>query len=106
MIHTVKKIIVPSRIIYQRKLYKIIKIDKKYIIKGYIFTIINDRIISLMIKNLHPNADSSGEFCLNKEVKNISDIEKAKPLLEQMLSTFNLDDCYFTPFGEIEYQLI
>lgn len=102
----VRKIIVPSRIIYKRKLFKITYIKQKYVIRKYCIKTIRDKFISLYLDSLHPNADSSGEFCVPYKITNITFKNNLKNILESMIYTFNLDDCYFKPWGEIEYEEI
>lgn len=103
MISTFRKIIVPSRLIYKKKLFKITYVPQKYIIKKYIIKIIQDKFVSLNIESSHPNADYSGEFCIPYNMTNITFKNNLKKILENMMNTFNLDNCYFTPWG-IKYE--
>lgn len=103
----IRKVIVPKQMIYKRKLYKITDIDKKYIIREYVVRLFNNKINSVSIDASHPNSDpSTNEFCIPHELRQLSLNTETKKFLEITLNVFNIDHCYFTPWGEIEYEKI
>lgn len=101
----IKKLLVPKRIIYNSKIYKITKIiNQDYIIKGYNIELLDGKIFDVILNNSHPNADpSNGEFCLPDILYNKELTDERKVAIENMICTFNVDSCYFTPWGNIEY---
>jgi hypothetical protein len=101
----VNDIFVPKRMIYQNKLYKIKKFDKKYIIKGYRVDLIDGKLFNIIIDGVHPNADPiTNDFCLPDSLYDKEFDKKTRHVIENMLRTFNVDACYFTPWGEIEFE--
>ena len=101
----IKKIIIPSRLIYEKQLYKITKISKKYVIREYMITEINGRFDSLFVTTPHPNVNpKTNMFCIPSFIDDSFIDENFKKLLESLMSTFNVDNCYFTPIGDIEYR--
>ena len=101
----INRVFVPKKLIYQSKLYKITKlINTNYIVKGYTIELLDGKIFDVIIKNIHPNADpTTGEFCLPDLMYEKELTEERKLAIENMICTFNVDSCYFTPWGEIEY---
>lgn len=101
----INKIFVPKRLIYKSKLYRITKlINTNYILEGYTIELLDGKIFDVIINNIHPNADpSTGEFCLPDIMYEKDLTDERKLAIENILQTFNVDSCYFTPWGEIEY---
>jgi len=104
----INKKILPSLIITNHKLYKILSIvDPDLIIKNYSIIIKHGKIKKVKIVGRHPNAnDLNNEFCLPTGVigKQLnSDIIK---FIEYLISTYFLDNCYFRPYGMITYKKI
>lgn len=98
---------IPSKLIFKHQLYQIIKIDKKFIIRGYTIKTIDNQISSVILNNPHPNAHPrNGEFCIPNQLRSLNLNKKTKGMIGLMLCHFNLDDCYFTPWNEIEYRRI
>lgn len=101
----VNRILVPSQMIYKKELYEICDIDNKYIIRKYKVLFDNKKIYEVFIDALHPNSNpSSGEFCIPNDLKQCDFDDISQSILENILITFNIDDCYFTPWGDIEYR--
>ena len=101
---TIKNYISPEKIIHNRKVFKIISYPPSYLIKGYEVTEINERIFRVHINGKHPNAKpSTGDFCLPYELRRVPFNDDTRQMLELILTHFNLDDCYFTPWNEIQY---
>jgi len=101
----IEEVIVPTRLIYKNDFYKILDYKDSYIIKGYTVVLVNDNIDEIIIHNLHPNANpKTGEFCIPHSLREFPFNEETKKMIYSMLSCFNLDDCFFTPWNEIKYQ--
>lgn len=95
----------PEKIIYNGDVFKIMNHPSKYFIKGYEVTVLNDKIYKVHINGKHPNAKpSTGNFCLPYELKQLPFNDTTKQMLELVLSHYNLNDCYFTPWNEIQYK--
>jgi hypothetical protein len=61
----------------------------------------------VILNNPHPNANpKTGEFCIPSYLRDYTINEKTLQFTENMLRCFNLDNCYFTPWSEIEYRKI
>lgn len=96
------RIIIPDRAIYNRRLYKMVA-ETKFIIKGFKVTIINGKIFKVNIRGKHPNANpKSRDFCIPNVLRKLPLNEESETLIHNKLSCFNLDDCYYTPWSEIE----
>ena len=96
----------PKRLIYNQKIYNIISCEKKYKISKYLCKVINDKLEELYIigNTCHPNAKpKNGEFCIPSSIKGANFDSLQKNIIENILTTFNIDYCYFTPWGEITY---
>lgn len=105
IIKTFHKTIVPLKLIYDRKIFRITNISKDYIIRGYKVKIGQDnKFISLHIKSLHPNANTSGKFCMESYYQTCIFDNEMQKMLEKSMSVFSLDNCYFRPWGDVEYE--
>jgi hypothetical protein len=101
----IRKPIAPQKIIHNGDIYQIIDYPYEYFIKGYKITLMDGRIDDVHINGKHPNAQpGTGEFCLPNELRKIPFNSKTKQFLETILSQYNLNNCYFTPWNEIQYQ--
>lgn len=101
----VRNSIGPQKIIHNGSVYRIIKYPRKYFIRGYKLTLINGKIDNVHIKAAHPNAQpSTGKFCIPNELRKMPYNHNTQKLLEIILGQFNLNNCYFTPWNEIQYR--
>jgi actin-related protein len=99
----VKKKIKPGRMKYKNEYYKIIELDEFMIIDGYIVETLFDKIHEVKLLGNHPNADPrTRELCLPENLQNLPLNETTKKMIENVIYTFNLDACYFTPWHEIK----
>lgn len=105
MIVEVKSLLIPYRVIKKQKLYYITSLNSKYYIRDYrIFLNELNQLSLLYINNPHPNADN-GLFCLPKNIIELKWTDENRNIVENMLKTFNLDDCFFIPYSdELEYE--
>jgi len=63
--------------------------------------------VSLFIESLHPNANLLGEFCIPSQMINFEIGSILKKNIENILTTYNFNDCYFKPTEEdIKYEEI
>lgn len=103
--HEVLEFIIPRKLIFNNQLYKITNLEKKFEIKGYTVKTVDGKIDMILLKNPHPNAyPKTGEFCIPSTLRNHKLSKDTKKAIKSMLLCFNLDDCYFTPWDEIEYE--
>ena len=103
----VVKNLFPKRLIYNKKLHRIKSFNKKYRITGYTLKLINGKLEELYIDGLHPNAKiNNSEFCIPRSIRGVDYTKIAKNVIENILTTFDIDDCYYTPWGEIVYEEI
>ena len=101
----IEEIIVPTRLIYKNDFYKILDYKDSYVTRGYTVVLVNEKIDEVVISNLHPNANpKTGEFCIPHSLREFPLNEETQKMIYSMLSCFNLDDCFFTPWNEIKYQ--
>ncbi len=103
MIH---KKIIPERIIYQNKIYKITKINPNYIIDIYtLFLNKNNQLIEVKLDADHCNADPYTDlFCLSSNIKFKKLSGDLIKTIESLIRTYNLNNCYFSPWKFIEYE--
>jgi len=101
----IKRTLVPERLKYKGKLYKITYIENKYIIPCYEVLLINDKVDSVFLrKSIHPNCKpQTAEFCLPPEVRFHEFNKKVQIILENILVSFNLENAYFMPWGDVKY---
>jgi hypothetical protein len=102
---TIRTHISPRKLIFKNELYSITKLAEKFEIKNYIVKTVNEKIDMVIINNPHPNANPrTGEFCIPSSLRKHKLSDKTNSMIVSMLSCFNLDDCYFTPWDEIQYE--
>lgn len=101
----ISNIYVPYRLIFNNEIYQITNIHKKYVIKDLTIKTVNRKIEAIELESPHPNSNPrNGEFCIPDHLRNFEVNEKSIKMIELMICCFNLDDCYFTPWDEIEYK--
>jgi len=97
-------VLVPTILIYKRKVYKIEQIHKKYFIKKYKISTFKNKIYKLVLETPHPNCHpETKEFCLPVHLIGEELNNKMNYTIETMLKTFNFDGCYFKPWDELRY---
>ena len=100
----VNKILVPKYMIYKSELHLITNLDRKYVSKGYIVELADGKIFNVILKGIHPNSNpDNNDFCIPESLYDKEFTDDLKSQIENMIRTFNVDDCYFTPWGGIEY---
>ena len=105
MDHTISKFIMPRKLIFKNEIYQITTLAKKFEISSYIVKTVNGKIDMIILNNPHPNAvPRSGEFCIPHSLRKNELTKNSNSMIVSMLSCFNLDDCYFTPWDEIQYE--
>lgn len=103
----IQTFLAPQKIIYKNCLYKITQLNPKYFIRGYKVLLVNDKIEGVTIDSPHPNADpTNGDFCMPETLIGEELNQMSINSINSMLCCFNIDDCYFTPWGEITYEKI
>jgi hypothetical protein len=103
--HIIRELYVPQRLIYRNQLFEIVNIAEKFIIKECIIKTVDGLIDTITINSPHPNAEpSTGIFCIPHSLRNHKINKNTLEIVRHMLCCFNLDDCYFTPWDEIEYK--
>jgi len=99
-----KKKIVPNRFFCKEGVFRITEIASKYVINEYMIEVDNNCINKVIIDAKHPNSDPrTNEFCLPKSLKGRKLNKLTLLLIESMLSSFHLDDCYFSPLEELKW---
>jgi len=103
--HEITEFIKPRKLIYKNEIYTITKLANKFEVDGFIVKTVNGKIDMVILDNPHPNAiPKSGEFCIPHSLRKYNLTNKSKNMITNMLLCFNLDDCYFTPWDEIQYK--
>lgn len=103
--HEIARFIRPKKLIFKNELYRITKIAKKFDISNYIVKTVDGKIDMVILNNPHPNAvPRTGEFCIPHSLRKHELDKNSNSMIISMLSCFNLDDCYFTPWDEIQYE--
>ena len=103
--HRIRKVHVPKRLIFNKQLFEIVNLNKKFVIIEYKIKTVDGKIDSVFINCPHPNANPrTGEFCIPHSIRSLEYNENTVEMIDTMLCCFNLDDCYFTPWDEIEYK--
>ena len=105
--YSITKKIIPERMIYKNKIYRIAKIDPNYIIDKYSIRVTDgkEKLISIKLDADHCNADPHTDlFCLSNNIKFKKLSSDLIKIIEGLIRTYNLNNCYFTPFNFIEYE--
>lgn len=97
--------IVPDTLIFQYKVYDILSVSQKFIIKKYDLFFTDQILTGLqLIEGVHPNCDPKTRmFCLSKGIKGCAFSKEVDNKLYYLLKTFNLDNSYFMPWGYCKY---
>lgn len=100
----IKTTVKPKRMIYHGEPYKINSADDMFTITKYKIYVTKNKVYRLEINAKHPNYDdNSRKFCLPSCIKEKDISDKLIQLIEDVLSTFNLDNCYYSVWGKIKY---
>ena len=100
----VRKVIVPDKLIYRSEIFRIIDIHPKFIVKNFVVKTVNDKIDIIKVSNPHPNVNPTNKnLCIPHSMRTLPLTANTIVMIETILSCFNLDDCYFTPWDEIQY---
>jgi len=100
----VRKVIVPDKLIYRSEIFKIIDIHPKFIVKSFVVKTVNDKIDIIKVVSPHPNVNPTNKnLCIPHSMRTLPLTANTIVMIEAILSCFNLDDCYFTPWDEIQY---
>lgn len=103
--HKIRDVYVPYKMIYKNSIYKITNLDRKFVIRDIIVKTVDNKIDMVFINSPHPNANpNDGEFCIPNYLREHELNKKSLETIRLILCCFNLDDCYFTPWNEIEYE--
>ncbi len=99
-----KKLIIPKRLIFENNVYYLTKLDKILIIKSYVIELKDSRIVRLFLNNRHPNCDpSTNLFCLPDYFIDTKITKQRLLLIENLLETYNMNNCYWSPWKYISY---
>ena len=100
----IREVQVPSKLIFKNNIHEITNLDRKFIIKDFKIKTVDGKIDTVILNNPHPNANpKTGEFCIPHSLRKEEINQDSLNTIRTMLCCFNLDDCYFTPWDEIEY---
>jgi len=103
--HSIMEVYVPNKLIFKNEIHEILNLDSKFIIGGYKVKTVDGKIDMITLSCPHPNANPrTGEFCIPSNLRKLDLNSNTIKMIENMLCCFNLDDCYFTPWDEIEYR--
>ena len=96
--------IIPNRMKYKNSYSRItsFKSPYKFQIRDYTIFITEGIVVKVKTDSPHPNKNpETGNFCIPEGME--FDRKHTPVILETMFRTFNLDDCYFTPWTEFTY---
>lgn len=102
------KPIVPDKMFFEGKKFIITEVDPEFIINQYyLYVDENQHIQKLSLVNKHPNCDlETGFFCLPEFVKKMTFSKEVKCMIHCWLGSFNLENCYYMPWGQCKYRLM
>jgi hypothetical protein len=101
----IRKVIVPEKLIYKREAYRILDIPKKFMINEFIIKTLDGEIDNVFVQTPHPNVNpKSKKLCLPNTMRSLKVTKNTIKMIENILTCFNLDNCYFTPWDEIQYR--
>lgn len=95
----------PHRFFYRGETFPISRVDEKYIITNYKVYLQEGCIRKIIINAKHPNAHpDTKEFCLDDRIKKVKYNENLKKFIEMVMCNFYLDDCYFKPWLDFDWE--
>lgn len=101
----VRKVILPEKLIFKREVYRILNIPKKFMIDEFIIKSLDGKIENIIVPTPHPNVNpKTKKLCIPNSMRSLEVTNNTIEMIENILSCFNLDNCYFTPWDEIEYR--
>jgi hypothetical protein len=103
--HESIKMLIPKTAISDGKINVIKRVDPRYLIKGYVVETLNGYIDNVFVSSPHPNCDpNTNKFCIPNILRKRKFDKQTAKIIEMILITYNLDNCYFKPKGyEIEF---
>lgn len=97
--------IIPNRVIQNRNVYEITRLDPQYYINGFMVTTENGFVHLITLFGYHPNRNpDTNLYCLPDYKKGVLYNESYFERLLTNIKTWYLDDCYFRP-GKSKYDL-
>lgn len=105
---TLDKPIIPDKMFFDGRKFIITEVDQEFIIKEYYLYFDDDkRVQKLFLPHKHPNCDpETNLFCLPEFVKKIPFSKEMKCMIHCWLGSFNLENCYYMPWGQCKYRLM
>jgi hypothetical protein len=101
---SIKRIIIPDKLIYKDEMYRIIDLHSKFIINEIEIKTVNKKIDLIKVRSPHPNVNPvNRNLCFPHRMRSLCLTKNTIIMIESILRCFNLDNCYFTPWDEIEY---
>lgn len=102
------KPIVPDKMFFGGKKFIVTQVDPDFVIRGYCLYLDENRCIQkLFLPHKHPNCDpETGLFCLPEFVKKMTFSKEVKCMIHCWLSSFNLENSYYMPWGQCKYRLM
>ena len=106
MIKQINKKIIPNRILYNSEIWNITSVDEKFVIYSYILELDEEGYIrNLILESKHPNCEPiNNRFCLPNYIYQLKFNDQTRKLIENLLSTFNVNNAYFSPWKYIKYK--
>jgi len=101
-----KSTIVPTRVKFNGQMKKLKRLDDKFIVRSYkLYLTQENELLKLVIDAPHPNSNpKNNEFCLAFDLVGRKVDKRTIPVIESLIKTFNLDDCYFQPWRDIYFE--
>lgn len=101
----IRKVIKPEKLIYKRELYRIIDIPKKFTITEFVIKSVDGKLDNVFVPTPHPNVNPiNKKLCIPNSMRSLDVTKNTIIMIENILNCFNLDNCYFTPWDEIQYR--
>jgi hypothetical protein len=97
--------ITPKTMKYKNEIYDISFVDPKLIIRNHIIKLKYGKLNRIILNGKHPNSNTTtNEFCLPFGLLGKKFDKSLREMIEYLISTYNLDSCYFMPWGLIKYE--
>jgi hypothetical protein len=97
--------IIPKTMKYKNEIYDILFVNPKLIIRKHIIKLKDGKLKRVELVGKHPNcSNTTNEFCLPFGFVGKKFDKATREMIEYLISTYNLDSCYFMPWGMIKYK--
>ena len=98
--------ITPNRMIIDKQLYEIVRLDQLWVLSGFAVTLENGKMERITIFGHHPNKDwKTGLYCMPERKIGLEFNKTYFDMLMMNIKTYYLNDCHTVPYpSQVTYR--